>query len=959
MKSTFRHFFVLLISLSVLCMHMIPVRAEEETTVYYLYDAKSGEILEGFDTFARARTSWTLKKDEYENLSIRAGKKILMAEQAIILFDQTGCEAVPFINSVDRTENSISGCYGIDGAYLDTDASGSTVEFMISAVRGWAKTEDVSIVPVEEINVRLTVYTVVNGNLYHEIKTEVEDDNYTSIIYLGPAPSYLKNDSRYYSYDGHYFYNDDDLSVMLEDYRKGERSASINPSDPYYDYYQFVSHRSISHATAAQAEEWLTSKAGIRGSMTSYRSDEGNGVDDTLSRSQLSGTINAFWQYQYQYGANALMMLAEAAEESAYGRSMSSYNRNNLFSHAAYDNPDEAEASRYSSVIRSIYSHAKYYLSGSYFSPLKTQYHGAFYGNKSSGMNVDYSSDPYWGELYASMYRQIDEQFGSADLDQETIAIKTSNDAIWIYQEPAEGTQLYRSKANPDAAFTVTDTIENESGLWYRILSDATLDENRRVDLSYSYDYSEDVGYIRAEDIGLLLKGEGMTSGETKSVVYNADSGFFADGSRKASYVIPAECIETASVPEKPNALFDHWEDTGNHTYKAVYKDVKSIRISNAPKKNYEINERMDLQGGMLEVTFLDGTTEIVQITTSMIESFDTSKEGNYAVRVNYAGCSTSYEISVSGVDASVTDQIYNDIVKLTARYELVKELNEVQTAHIISLKKQIEDTAVPQLTQSQLRGFDGIVRRAVNDRIRYIIDENDLNLSVSGLTLAMPFEDSLEKREYFEDTYRIQASRVQDVPEVQTYADLLNSQLKEGFTFRILKNYHEVTTDFPMLMTVDKPEGASPFDVFTVLCYDTQFHEVRKCYTRQSDNQITFMTKGDGIYAVLSRSTSNIYGGDDPVEVLTAENSSYDTEWLRIRLVIGFTAFIILFVLLMAWLRKRSRKQLIVQQETRIEREKDAPLPPVDTTQAMRLFETEVLNLAELMEEEEAEDDQ
>ena len=94
MKSTFRHFFVLLISIVVLCMYLIPVSAEEET-VYYLYDAKSGEIIEGFDTFARARLSWTLKKDDYANLSIRAGKKILMSEQAIVLFDQTGCEAVP------------------------------------------------------------------------------------------------------------------------------------------------------------------------------------------------------------------------------------------------------------------------------------------------------------------------------------------------------------------------------------------------------------------------------------------------------------------------------------------------------------------------------------------------------------------------------------------------------------------------------------------------------------------------------------------------------------------------------------------------------------------------------------------------------------------------------------------------------------------------------------------------
>ena len=57
------------------------------------------------------------------------------------------------------------------------------------------------------------------------------------------------------------------------------------------------------------------------------------------------------------------MMLSLALNESASGRSALSYNRNNLFGHAAYDSDVEKNASRYLRVSDSIYAHAAHYLS--------------------------------------------------------------------------------------------------------------------------------------------------------------------------------------------------------------------------------------------------------------------------------------------------------------------------------------------------------------------------------------------------------------------------------------------------------------------------------------------------------------------------------------------------------------------------------------------------------------------
>ena len=64
----------------------------------------------------------------------------------------------------------------------------------------------------------------------------------------------------YYSYDGHYFYTYDNFENMLEDYQNGDRSHSVNPSAPYYNYFQYLPLRSQSNYSADELNSIINAR---------------------------------------------------------------------------------------------------------------------------------------------------------------------------------------------------------------------------------------------------------------------------------------------------------------------------------------------------------------------------------------------------------------------------------------------------------------------------------------------------------------------------------------------------------------------------------------------------------------------------------------------------------------------------------------------------------------------------
>ena len=75
---------------------------------------------------------------------------------------------------------------------------------------------------------------------------------------------------------------------------------------------------------------------------------------------------------------------------------------NNLFGLNAVDSSPGTSASTFASPEVCIVDFSKNWVSLNYMSPVNWAYYGPHLGDKKSGMNVKYASDPYWGEKSAA-----------------------------------------------------------------------------------------------------------------------------------------------------------------------------------------------------------------------------------------------------------------------------------------------------------------------------------------------------------------------------------------------------------------------------------------------------------------------------------------------------------------------------------------------------------------------------
>ena len=856
-----------------------------------------------FTDFNSALDMFEQEKNHYDNLGITKDGIFYKVEYGIVSFaKREACDInVEFLNKVDYSNNYINGCYGNDGAYIDTNEK-LQVEFKISGVVGLANFEDVTIIPIEFLNdTSLSIYKNIDGNLYHQVKNDVANDYYSNLINLGPSPNYLDEEVAYYSYDGHYFY--DDIKLLLDDYKNGNYDNCINVGIPYYNYYQFVSHRTLTNITQTDLENYFHDSLLIDNVIYSYEDMDKDSADDSLTRSQFYGSEFAFYQYQYQYGSNAAMMVALATNESAYGRSSLAFTRNNLFGHAAYDSDVERNASRYLSVPSSIYSHAKYYISGTYCYPNKFQYHGGFFGNKASGMNVSYASDPYWGEKAAQFYFKLDEALGFKDRNAYTLGINLDNQAINVYQYSDTNSEiLYQSNTNNDYAFVILDAFEANGHNWYKIQSDASLNQNSMVELIYNYDYANHVGYILQEELELIMDGNNEPV-EYINVSFDANGGIFKDGSSYISYNMPSG-IPSIENPTKDHALFVGWDKeitniSENTTYVAQYKDVTSIELVNIPKQDYEINDRINLNGGLIVVNFADGTSEEVILTTSMVSGYDLTSASDQEVLVTYGGTTTSYPITVS----QELDDLRNSTKSAIDNIILLDSTNLTleDKTNILNLKQTINEGIQPYMDFSTLRSLDKLVYTALDDRISYRVGKD---INVSGLSLVIPLNDSLDKK-WLKDFYTLTKNDGDNYNILETVALANEYTIHEHFGINIRNRIEEIKLDNVVIFSIPKPEGYDSTQMFKVLNY--QDGEVRECYTTQTDNYVQFMSDGDGDYLLVSKASANDYTQADILETINQTNSDID-----ILAIIGIGAFVILLIIIfiIIFLKLRRRKK-------------------------------------------------
>ena len=241
--------------------------------------------------------------------------------------------------------------------YDSSKTKGSRLAVSISGLSGYMNQSDLTL--VDEGSEFIPHYTTDGRFLYHELSP------YTSIR-VAPHTSAMKIGKKYYSNDGEHF---DGFTIK-------NRFLFKNLTEP-----------------------------------TNYSADELNRVYSMMNirNSRLAGKGAIFKEAEKRYGVNALYLMAHSALESAWGRSQIANDKNNFFGIAAYDTSPYDSAKKFDDVDKGILGAAKW-IRENYIDRGRDHL-----GNKATGMNVRYASDPYWGEKIASIMMNINSRLGGKD----------------------------------------------------------------------------------------------------------------------------------------------------------------------------------------------------------------------------------------------------------------------------------------------------------------------------------------------------------------------------------------------------------------------------------------------------------------------------------------------------------------------------------------------------------------
>ena len=246
------------------------------------------------------------------------------------------------------------------GSIVSLDSStrkGGRLAVSISGLSGYMNQSDLT--AVDEGSEFIPHYTSDGKFLYHELSP------YTSIK-VAPHTSAMVIGKKYYSTDGEHF---DGFTIK-------------NP-------FLYKNLREPSNYSAAELDKLYSMM--------------------NLQDSPLAGKGATFKEAEERYGVNALYLMAHSALESAWGRSQIARDKNNFFGIAAYDTSPYLSAKSFDNVDKGILGAAKW-IRENYI-----DYGRDHLGNKATGMNVRYASDPYWGEKIASIMMTINSRLGGRD----------------------------------------------------------------------------------------------------------------------------------------------------------------------------------------------------------------------------------------------------------------------------------------------------------------------------------------------------------------------------------------------------------------------------------------------------------------------------------------------------------------------------------------------------------------
>ena len=541
------------------------------------------------------------------------------------------------------------------------------------------------------------------GNLIHYYEHKISGTTAQAYTNLGPYPSYMNQSTTYYSFDSNYFYTS--LIGMLDDYRANTTTRSINSSNPHYPYYLFLSTHSKTGYMGNDFDQIIKNKGYtknidptliyVQQNTTTGNWEWVSGVSRT-GISLMYGQGQNFVDVANTYGINALMMFGTALNESGSGTSLIAFLKKNLFGLGAFDSDPVNGARSYATVRQSIEDFAIFTGSNdsSYTNPSGTYYFGSHYGNKGSGMNVNYATDPYWGEKQAQNSFLNDRNFGSQDIWANTIGVTKVND-VPIYKTPASnGSVIYTLKNKnisvekiPVIVYDKVYTVEGGQTIgWYKVYTDAALDGNQNI-ADVNYVFANCYGYIKESNLYVANKQPVITAsnkvikqGETLNLLTGVSATDQEDGN------LTSKIDFTGSYN---NELIGTYTITYSVTDENRFSMNKSITVTVTPgdapyieADNKTISQYVTFDP-LNEVTandYRDGDiTDDIEVISNNV---NVDVRGTYTVRyrvINSLDISAEKEITVEVVaNASPVITASNRIVKLNDAFNALSGVSAI-----------------------------------------------------------------------------------------------------------------------------------------------------------------------------------------------------------------------------------------------------------------------------------------
>ena len=386
---------------------------------------------------------------------------------------------------------------GVDGAHIESDYSNAKGTWVAKVktgnFTGWIQSSTYEIVPITWI--KSTSSYTINSDIRHNYVAKIQN-NYTgsSGRTIGPKPEMLK-EGTYYSYDGHYFYNN--IKTMIKDYKNNNVNNSVNKNNPYYNYYMYLSNHTKTAYSSINIDEYIRNNMGYKENVY------GNSANGKNSRLYGSGTF--FYYAQEKYGVNAILSLSLSRNETGNGTSNLAINKNNGFGLNAVDSNPVQAANWYASFASSILGYASKWITYGYAHPRDWRYFGPQFGDKWIGMNVKYASDTFWSEKMAANYYSLDKALGMQDYNYYQLGVV--NGPTNAYQNPSTSSRVIYEYPEKEDALVIIGETTNNNEKWYKVVSDLNIDSNYNEITSGDYNWNGYV-YVKASQVRKINQGK-------------------------------------------------------------------------------------------------------------------------------------------------------------------------------------------------------------------------------------------------------------------------------------------------------------------------------------------------------------------------------------------------------------------------------------------------------------------